>query len=82
MVSMLSPGNSPSLRRSQSTANRVIFGYSSITKSMMCLNSNIQVMFGKKYHVKLNIGGGEILIQNAAMDATTQFEDINHSAKA
>jgi cytochrome b involved in lipid metabolism len=27
-------------------------------------------------------GGNEILLQNAAMDATTQFEDINHSAKA
>ena len=28
------------------------------------------------------LGGNEILLQNAAMDATTQFEDINHSAKA
>eukprot|EP00347_Sterkiella_histriomuscorum_P023894 403333018 len=27
-------------------------------------------------------GGKEILVQNAGMDATTQFEDINHSVKA
>ncbi len=28
------------------------------------------------------LGGNEILLQNAGQDATTQFEDINHSAKA
>jgi cytochrome b involved in lipid metabolism len=28
------------------------------------------------------IGRTEILVQNAGMDATTQFEDIHHSKKA
>ena len=30
----------------------------------------------------LALGGKEILVQNAGMDATTQFEDINHSVRA
>lgn len=41
-------------------------------------NSSTQVIFTKL----IITGGTEILVQNAGQDATTQFEDINHSAKA
>ena len=42
------------------------------------------LLHGKVYDVSSfkHPGGSEILAQNAGQDATTQFEDINHSAKA
>ena len=38
-----------------------------------------QVLYNQFY---LFLGRTEILVQNAGMDATTQYEDIHHSKKA